>query len=159
MAEARANDPISDVVRTRRFELLDDRDRLRAVIETGDGDEGSIETGLRILDARGSERLLVAHMAWGAVISLAHEGDTVLEIECMDDLASNAYPGSKILLCDGGSTPVMRWFVGLDGQVIEERPVDGESDDQARTVPHPDEAYADVLALIKETVRSAIAET
>lgn len=115
----RAMRPPRSCVRT-ASSLLDSKNRLRAILETGSGEEGGIEAGLRILDRHGSERIIVGQMAWGALVSFAHEGETVALIECADDMVNNPEPGTQIALCDRSADTKLRWFVSLDGKVIEE---------------------------------------
>lgn len=117
MAEARANDETFDVVRTRRVEVVDEQDRVRATLDGGTKTEA---VGLRIFDRRGSERISAITLPYGAVISLAHDGNSVAHIECADDIDENMDPGTQIALFDGHTNLVMRWWVSLDGEVIEE---------------------------------------
>lgn len=117
MAEARANDEVIDVVRTRRVEVVDEQGRVRATLGSGVDPEA---VGLRIYDRRGSERISVINLPYGAVISLSHEGNPVAHIECADDIDEVMDPGTQIALFDGDADLVMRWWVGLDGEVIEE---------------------------------------
>lgn len=119
MADGRANEQITDVVRAHRVEIVDERGRLRATLDSGTDSE---VVGLRIFDRHGSERITLAVSSWGAFLDLATGGNTSVHIECRDDIEESAEPGASLVLCDRQGSPVLEWSVTLDGGLIEQRP-------------------------------------
>jgi hypothetical protein len=80
------------VLRARRFELVDDRGRVRAVLGDVRGDFESSGWGLELYDDAGSARLVVLLAPWGPLISIAAAGNAVLELGHSD-------PGTDVSGC------------------------------------------------------------
>ncbi|MEX2548445.1 MAG: hypothetical protein WD830_11775 [Chloroflexota bacterium] len=114
-----ANEAV-DVVRARRFEVVDADDRLRAVF----GELATVESanemfGIELFDRAGSARAwLLDEAGVGVQLVFAIGGNQVLVVEATDDTPHVTVPGVAVLLCDGSGAPVMAWRVSSDGSIV-----------------------------------------
>ena len=133
MADARPQRPApdSEVVRTRRVEVLDARDRVRIVIgqQPGLGAQDLPGFGITVLGPNGSVQADLVGDAAGAKLSFLSSGNTALELGA-DDLntlvadrggtdllyapagtgASEVVsPGPFIVFCEPDGTPLIEW--------------------------------------------------
>lgn len=88
-------------VRAHRFELLDDDDRLRAVLGPVGRHEGKTLYGLALYDEAGGERALLGVMPSGPLLSFVSGGDVALELGVAD--------------ADGEQLDLGPYLVGLEG--------------------------------------------
>lgn len=88
MAEA------TEVVRTRRIEVVDDRGRVRVMIGMVGLGEGPI-FGLVVQDENGRDRAWVQHEGPAAEVGLDHEGDTVAALRVDDDGDGHLFLGGE----------------------------------------------------------------
>ena len=119
--EKDSDDQVHEVVRAHRFELIDPENRVRAVL--GDISRGYDEfaPGITMLDADGQTRLWLGVLDHAVLLSIDHEGSTILELG-VNQGSDAVIPGPYLVLCDGTGAPVVRWRVDLDGEAVVEPP-------------------------------------
>lgn len=118
MEQGRSADDIADVVRAHRFELVDDRGHIWAVLEHGVDDEGGPRAWLRLFDDNHEQVTLTADSS-GPRLSLAMGGNTVAELGGNSQRSLDA--AVSLVLCDGMGQAIIRWLVSADGKLVEER--------------------------------------
>ncbi|MGE3446684.1 MAG: hypothetical protein AB7H92_03775 [Microbacteriaceae bacterium] len=115
---------VPDVVRARRFELVDVDGTVRAQLGrfslTGGDDPDDDVVGIELFGASGSAVSLLAHRS-GAQLSFEVGGNQVLILEAFDRSGARD-GGSTITVCDRDGVPAVRWRVDLDGTSSCERP-------------------------------------
>lgn len=109
----------TDVVRARRFEVVDDRQRLRATFGRLDGpDTGGEMVGFEVFDADGSARAsLIDERGVGVQLSFALGGNQVLVVSAHEASAQLA-AGVSIVLCHTDGAPVLDWQVDARGDAV-----------------------------------------
>lgn len=110
---------VDSVVRTRRLEIVDDSDRVRAVVGrlgTGGRDEAVI--GIASLDARGSSRAWLSLDACGSSLVFGQEGNNVVYLGVDDGETEAANPGPYFELCGRDGATAIAWRVDRDGSVV-----------------------------------------
>jgi hypothetical protein len=135
-----ADDEVVHVLKAHRFELLDEANRVRAVLgQKPYGGYGN-HVGLEIFDAAGSARAWLMHEDGAGVhLALAIGGNQVL-VASAGDPGGELSAGPSITLCDLDGAPVLSWYVDEDGRPVTyagdstTKPTDGADDgaDDAR---------------------------
>ena len=111
-------DDVAEVVAARRFELVDPAGQVRAVV--GDVSRRAEVWGLNLMDQQGHERLLVALLDIGPLISLVEAGNVVAEFGLADATEDAVVPGPSLRLMRPGRTVALGWRVGPDRPVVSE---------------------------------------
>ena len=117
----RTNDPPpapADIVRARRFELVDDRGRVRAVL----GNlvryaDDAFWPGLTLRNAHGRDRVWLMVHDLGPELCFDLGGNTVAEVGVLDPGPDTAVPGVSLTVCDADGAPVFGWHIDLQGDV------------------------------------------
>lgn len=115
------SDPASalpDVVRARRFEVLDDCGEVRAVL----GDlawetDADYWPGLVLRDPYGRDRVWLMVHDMGPELEFNMDGNTALILGIHDLDSDAAAPGSHLKLCDPSGAVVAEWRVDTDGDL------------------------------------------
>jgi hypothetical protein len=123
VVDAGGERPIYEVATARRFELIDEAGRVRAVL--GDaGRGGPFAPGLWFLAEDGGVGVVLSVEAVGASLSFTHAGNTVVVIGVLDPgSAEVALPGAYLVLCRADGEPVLSWRVSADGTLSGDRPI------------------------------------
>lgn len=124
MEQARPADDRAPV-RSERFELVDGRGRVRAVL----GDVGAADAyvpGLALLDGLGRRRSWYALFVAGPSLSFDADGNEVLNLGVSDDRdssddARDYDPAGYLVLSDGDGRPRLRLRVRRDGTSEDSR--------------------------------------
>lgn len=104
------------VVQAHRFEVLDEKDRVRAVIGISSHDSREF-VGLEIFDRHGSVRAwLLDEPGEGVQLVFATEGNQVLVVSANDG-GGELDAGPSITLCDSDGAPILAWAVSAEGNV------------------------------------------
>lgn len=106
------HDDHNDVVRARRFELIDGSGRVRAVLGSTarSGDQEEV-FGLELFDSHGSARAWLSHEErFGAELAFAISGNQVLIIGT-SDLEADIPAGARVTVCGLDGTPVIDWHM------------------------------------------------
>jgi hypothetical protein len=112
-AEGAAAGPL-EVVRARRFELVDVDGVVRALL--GDlGPRPGEVFGLVLLDPHGRARLRIELGPTGPALVLDQDGNDVIELAVHDVVADALRPGSHLRLSDRHGRPALAWHVEADG--------------------------------------------
>lgn len=108
----------ADVVRARRFELVDDAGQVRAVLGNlaRDGD-ADYWPGLVLRSTAGRDRvwLMVQHL--GPELAFDAGGNSVAILEVHDPGNEGSAPGVGLTLCDADGAPVLGWHVSAGGEL------------------------------------------
>lgn len=104
------------VVQAHRFEVLDERDQVRAVIGIRTHENTEL-VGLEIFDQHGSARVwILDDSGEGAQLAFATAGNQVLIISGYDE-GGEVDAGPSITLCDSDGIAVLGWAVSPSGEV------------------------------------------
>ena len=108
-----------EVVRARRFEVVDDAQRVRAVFgRLGRPGAGGETVGFEVFDPTGSARAwLVDEPGEGLHLAFALGGNQVLVLAANEG-NGEVEPGVSLTLCAVDGAPVLAWQVGEDGDVV-----------------------------------------
>jgi hypothetical protein len=90
-------EPTTEVVRAQRFEMVDEKGRVRAVLGLLGSGEDDVY-GLRVQDEHGRARVWVAHDGPCAEVGLDHDGNTVAALTV-------AYDGSAAVFIEEVEPP------------------------------------------------------
>ena len=121
---------IEDVVRARRLEILDDSDRVRAIVgRLAGGGQREAVIGIAVLDPRGRRRAWLAFDASGPALVFDHAGNNVLYLGVDDEEGDAVHPGPYLELCDRDGATAIGWRVGSEGAVQRLMPEEPWSDD------------------------------
>lgn len=105
-----------EVVRARRFELVDADGAVRAVL--GDLGAGRGEVfGLALLGAQGWARVRIELGPLGPTVALDQDGNDVIALGVHDAVADALRPGAHLQLSDRHGRPVLGWQVEADGSM------------------------------------------
>lgn len=109
---------IEDVVRARRLEIVDENDRVRALIgRLGTGGRGEAVIGVALVGDRGSHRAWLALDVSGPALVFNQDGNNVIYLG-VDDADTDAMnPGPYIELCGRDGATAIRWRVLQNGAV------------------------------------------
>lgn len=109
----------ADVVRARRFELVDDSGQVRAVLGNLARDaHAAYWPSLTLRTAYGRDRVWLAVHDYGPQLAFDFGGNTVAILEVHDPQPeSSAPPGVSLTLCDADGGPVLGWDVNGEGDV------------------------------------------
>lgn len=116
-------DDVAPVVRAHRFELVDQKGRVRAVL--GDiGTPDAFAPGLVLLDRRGRQRSWLALFAFGPMLCFEVDGNEVLNLGVSDDEAGDDDPDydpvAFVMFADGDGERRIGLRVHYDGTVAVE---------------------------------------
>jgi hypothetical protein len=118
-AESREHDMSSldsEVLQTRRIEVVDEQNRVRLVLgllRRSEGAEGAF--GLSILDTTGRVRVWLALEETGPTLVFDESGNAVLQLGVDDPSPDSLRTGSFLHLGDAAGRPVLSWQVDSDG--------------------------------------------
>jgi hypothetical protein len=113
-AEEGISDWPTDVVRTRRLEIVDVVGRVRVVV----GDIGGATPGvfgIAVLDEAGQHRAWLALHDTGPALVFDHEGNNVIHLGVEDARSDALHHGATFHLSDDDGRPVYSWWVEQDG--------------------------------------------
>lgn len=104
---------VNPVVRARRLEIVDGRDRVRATIAADRNDsEGDVTVGFELLDENGEARAWLVDVEGVVQLARAVGGEQVAVLQsCPDDNGAT----TSLVLCDQSGYAVARWSVEADG--------------------------------------------
>jgi hypothetical protein len=102
----------ADVVRAKRFELIDGSGRIRAVLGSTPRSGHQEEVfGLELFDSHGGARAWLSHEErFGARLAFAISGNQVLIIGT-SDLDADIPAGARLTVCDLDGAPVIDWHM------------------------------------------------
>ena len=113
----------TEVVRARRFELVDDAGQVRAILGNLACDShAAYWPSLTLRNAQGRDRVWLAVHEAGPQLSFDLGGNTVAILEVHDPQAGSSAPGVHLTVCDADGAPVFGWHVNLEGEVEFEGP-------------------------------------
>lgn len=106
-----------EVVRSKRFELVDDRGQVRAVLGNLALDDEAYLPGLTLLTPGGRERVWLIVHEQGPELGFDMGGNNVLVLGVIDPGRGTLRPGPYLTLCDPDGGVVREWRVDLDGEL------------------------------------------
>ncbi len=107
----------TDVVRARRFELVDEAGQVRAVLGNLAHDPHTYWPSLTLRNAQGRDRVWLAVHDFGPQLAFDLGGNTVAVLEVQDPHAESSAPGVSLTVCDADGAPAFGWHIGLNGDV------------------------------------------
>lgn len=117
----RTSDPSpapTDVVRARRFELVDEGGKVRAVLGNLARDTDADHwPGLVLRNSSGRDRAWLMVHNLGVELAFDLGGNTVAVLEVHDPGAETLNPGVSLTVCDADGAPVLGWHVNPQGDV------------------------------------------
>jgi hypothetical protein len=106
--------PIEEVLRARRFELVDGTGAVRAVLgELSTG--GGAAFGLALVGVSGRPRVWIEVGDQGPALVFDRDGNAVLQLGVDDPAADALHVGAYLHLSDEQGRPALRWRVEDDG--------------------------------------------
>jgi hypothetical protein len=108
----------ADVVRARRFELIDDSGRVRAVLGNlaREGDD-AYWPGLALRDASGRDRVSLMVHNLGPELAYDFGVNIVIVLGVLDPGTEGPVPGVNLTVFDADGRPVLGWHGNADGAV------------------------------------------
>lgn len=117
----RTSDPSpapADVVRARRFELVDEAGSVRAVFGNLARDsDADYWPGLTLRNASGRDRVWLMVHDLGPELVFDLGGNVVAVLEVLDPGTETSTPGVNLTVCDANGAPVFGWHVSVDGDI------------------------------------------
>lgn len=108
----------TDVVRARRFELVDDSGQVRAVLgNLAHNSHAAYWPSLTLRNAHGRDRVWLAVHEFGPQLAFDLGGNTVAVLEVHDPQPESSAPGVSLTLCDANGAPLFGWDVNGEGDV------------------------------------------
>ncbi|MGH3369596.1 MAG: hypothetical protein ACRDPR_06315 [Nocardioidaceae bacterium] len=109
---------IPDVLRARRFELVDGDGAVRAVLGRLPGPDDWPVLGLAVLDGEGRARAWLALDPTGPGLVFDNGGNAGLDMGVDDAVADDLRVGPYLYLAGPDGAPVVGWRVDEDGSVV-----------------------------------------
>lgn len=106
-----------EVVRSKRFELVDDRGQVRAVLANLSFGDDEYLPGLTLLAPGGHQRVWLLAHDQGPELGFDMGGNNVLILGVTDPGRAAVSPGPHLILCDPDGDVVQEWRVDLDGEL------------------------------------------
>jgi hypothetical protein len=104
----------ADVVRARRFELVDDLGNVRAVLGNLAHDpDADYWPGLTLRNAHGRDRVWLMVHNLGPELVFDMGGNSVVILEVHDPGTDASVPGVSLTVCDADAKPVYGWHVSV----------------------------------------------
>jgi hypothetical protein len=121
MAEREPGRTAEHVIRAGRIELVDEYDRVRAVVGQLPGldGRGNLIYGVSVLDHRGKHRVWLEVDSLGPTLAFDQDGQVVVYLGVHDEGSEANNPGPYFSLCDREGGDVLGWRVDPDGEVVE----------------------------------------
>jgi hypothetical protein len=121
MAEQEPGSASEQVIRAGRIELVDEYDRVRAVVGQLPGTDGHGNPiyGVSVLDHRGKHRVWLEVDGLGPTLAFDQEGQVVIYLGVHDEGSEASHSGPYFSLCDRHGADVLGWRVDADGEVVE----------------------------------------
>ncbi|MGH2754215.1 MAG: hypothetical protein ACRDLB_07240 [Actinomycetota bacterium] len=107
----------TNVVRARRFELVDDSGQVRAVLGDLATDPDAYWPGLTLRSASVRDRVWLMVHNLGVELAFDLGGNIVAVLGVLDPGTETPVPGVSLTVCNADGVPVFGWHVNAEGNV------------------------------------------